>query len=162
MAMACELRMIIKRLEVDVRHQVIRISNFLLNLFVGIPIDELRALARANSAQRDQLIARFGARSPLASFAPSSASIHASSTMKRAAKANRNHRRLFSKSRSGQDRALRFAFSRAKPDPNRCLHVIQPVRPLLMSSPAHKKMAGFLAETGHFFRLRFAPTPALP
>ena len=34
---------------------------FPLNLFVGIPIGELRALAHANSAQRDRLVAQFGA-----------------------------------------------------------------------------------------------------
>ncbi|CAN7683276.1 hypothetical protein [Caballeronia sp. LjRoot31] len=33
---------------------------FPLNLFVGIPIDELRTLAHATPTQRDQLIAHFG------------------------------------------------------------------------------------------------------
>lgn len=34
---------------------------FPLNLFVGIPIGELRTLAHANPSQRDRLIAHFGA-----------------------------------------------------------------------------------------------------
>jgi len=49
---------------------------------------------------------------------------------------------------------------------NRCLHVIRHVQTSLPSIPHPKKdgkkMADFLAETGHFFRLRFASTPALP